>query len=386
MSSKSTRPFLTGAIARRSFLGAASALAPGLPAWAQRRAGPPPHERGPAVFLDYDQVELDAAYDQAVYAPNEEQISRRWLANSDLARARLGVPRRVKYGPSEIEQLDIYPAKRRKAPIHLFVHGGAWRGGSARASAFPAELFVTAGAHYVVPDFIAVQDAGGNLAAMVTQVRRAIAWVYRNAISFGGDAARIYISAHSSGAHLAAVALTTPGSGEPELPGDVIKGALLVSGMYDLKGPRLSSRGSYVKFDDAIEQALSPQRHLDRLRTPVIVAYAALDTPEFQRQSRDFAAALRLAGKPVALIPGNGYNHFEFIETLANPYGVLGRAALTQMGLQKAKRRRFALPPPDPWPSERVPGRSPALVSPSRTGPLLRNRRTARRHNGRPGE
>jgi arylformamidase len=335
MPSKSTGPFLPGAIARRSFLGAAGAMA-GLPSWAQRRAGPPPHERGPAVFLEYDQVELDAAYDQAVYAPNEDQISRRWRANSDRARARLGAPKRVRYGPSEIEQMDIYPAKRRKAPIHMFVHGGAWRGGSARASAFPAELFVAAGAHYVVPDFIAVQDAGGSLAAMVTQVRRAIAWVYHNATSFGGDASRLFISAHSSGAHLAAVVLTTPSTGDRELPGDVIKGALLVSGMYDLKGPRLSSRASYVKFDDATEEALSPQRHLDRLQTPVIVAYAALDTPEFQRQSRDFAAALRLAGKPVDLIPGDDYNHFEFIETLASPYGVLGRAALIQMGLHRA--------------------------------------------------
>ena len=81
-----------------------------------------------------------------------------------------------------------------------------------------------------------------------------------------------------------------------------------------------------MKFTDEIEDALSPQRHLGRLSTPVILTYGSLETPEFQRQSRDFAAALTAAGKPVQLLVGKGYNHFEIYETLGNPYGVMGRA------------------------------------------------------------
>ena len=103
--------------------------------------------------------------------------------------------------------------------------------------------------------------------------------------------------------------------------------------MFDLKPVRLSARSSYVKFTDEIEQALSSQRHLDKLNAPVIVAYGALETPEFQRQSRDFAAAVKSAGKPVQLLVAEGYNHFEIPETLANPYGLLGRAVLAQMTL-----------------------------------------------------
>ena len=84
-----------------------------------------------------------------------------------------------------------------------------------------------------------------------------------------------------------------------------------------------------------MELALSPQRHLDKLRAPLIVAYGTFETPEFQRQSRDFAAAVKAAGKPVQLLVGEGYNHFEMYETLANPYGVLGRAVLEQMQLAR---------------------------------------------------
>jgi arylformamidase len=313
-------------ITRRTFLaaGGATLLAAGTAAFA----------KGPAVWLDLDQAELDAAYDQAKYAANLQQIVKRYATNSEAVRTRIGVPKRFAYGPTPVEALDVYTTKRANAPIHVFIHGGAWRSGHARDYAFPAELFVNAGAHYVVPDFVSVTDAGGSLMPMADQVRRAVAWVHRNAKSFGGDPDRIYVSGHSSGGHLAGVVLVTDWRREFGLPADTVKAGLLCSGMYDLKPVRLSARGSYVKFTDEMEQALSTQRHLDGLGCPVIVAYGTLETPEFQRQSRDFAAALKSAGKPVQLLVGEGYNHFEMPETLASPYGLLGRAVLAQMSLQ----------------------------------------------------
>jgi arylformamidase len=66
-----------------------------------------------------------------------------------------------------------------------------------------------------------------------------------------------------------------------------------MSGMYDLKPVRLSKRSSYVKFNDEMEQAMSSQRQIDKLRAPIIVTYGSNETPEFQRQSRDFAAAVK---------------------------------------------------------------------------------------------
>jgi arylformamidase len=169
--------------------------------------------------------------------------------------------------------------------------------------------------------------------AMADQVRRAIAWVARNAKSFGGDGDRLYVSGHSSGGHLAGVAMTTDWR-QFGLPANVIKGGLCCSGLFDLKGPRLSIRSSYIKFDDETEQNLSPIRHLDRLTCPIAIAYASLDSPEFQRQSQEFAAVLRQQRKLEALVRGEAYNHFELIETLANPYGLIGGLALEQMKIK----------------------------------------------------
>jgi arylformamidase len=314
---------------RRSVLGAATAgaLVAIAPALAQQRP------KGPLVWLDLDQAELDDAYDQSVYAPNQKQVTGRYVSNSEAMRSRLGAPKRFAYGPAPVEGLDVWATKRPAAPINVFVHGGAWRIGSAKDYAFPAELFVNAGAHFVVLDFAPVTELGGDLAAMAEQVRRAIAWVHRNAKSFGGDPDRLYVSGHSSGAHLAGVALVTDWKKDFGLPSDTVKGALLCSGMYDMKPVRLSARSRYVKFTDAMEDAMSAQRHLDRLVTPVVLAHGTLETPEFQRQSRDFAAAVKAGGKPAQLIVAPGYNHFEIFETLASPYGVLGRATLEQMKL-----------------------------------------------------
>jgi len=271
---------------------------------------------------------------QAAYAPNREQLIKRRIRDSELTRLRIGEPERVAYGPADIERLDIYRTERDAAPVFIFIHGGAWRSGRSKDFATPAEMILAAGVHYVVPDFAWVQDVGGSLMVLADQVRRAIAWVYRNAVRFGIDPTRLYVGGQSSGGHLAAVALTTDWPRDFGLPADIIKGGMCISGMYDLTPVRLSARNAYVAFDDATVAALSPIRHLDRLHAPLVVAYGTCETPEFQRQNREFAAAVENAGKKVRLLVGEHYNHFELPETLGNPYGLLGRAALDLMGLR----------------------------------------------------
>jgi arylformamidase len=303
----------------------------------------PKGTKGPLVWLDMDQKELDDAYDQLVYAPNRDQLTKRRIANSAAARARIGEPLRFAYGPTPIEGLDLYRSAStstaagkeggERAPVAIFVHGGAWRSGSASEFTFLAEPFVRAGAHFAVLDFTNVNDTDGSLFPMVEQVRRAIGWVFRNAEQFGGDRDRLYLISHSSGSHLAGCAVTHDW-GKEGLPRNIVKGATLSSGMYDLKPVRLSKRSQYVNFTDAMENELSAIRHLDRLATPLIVSYGTYETPEFQRQTRDFAAAVKAAGKPVELLVGEAYNHFEMLETLGNPYGLLGRAVLAQMELK----------------------------------------------------
>ena len=252
--------------------------------------------------------------------------------NSDRVRQRLGQPKRIAYGQKPIEQFDLFATGKPNAPINIFIHGGAWRQRAVKDYAFLAEMIVRAGGHWIGLDFDGVEGTKGDLLPIADQVRRAVAFVYKNAKTFGGDPSRIYVSSQSSGAHLAGNVVTTDWK-RYSVPNDVVKGALLCSGMYDLKPVRLSKRSEYVAFTDEVEEQLSSQRHLDRLNCPLIVAHGTFETPEFQRQARDFAAAVKAAGKPVTLLVADGYNHFEIAEAIANPLSLLGSAVLEQMKL-----------------------------------------------------
>ncbi len=322
-------------LSRRALVAGAVALT-ATPALAQRcPATPPPRVKGPLVWLDMDQHELDEAYDQSVYAFNQPHVLARRLDRSAVVLKTLGKPERVAYGPAEIEKVDIYKTKRSNAPTMIYLHGGAWRSGATAQEAYLAESFVKHGANFINVEFNNVLETKGDLFAMVEQCRRAVGWIHKNAASYGGNPDALYLSGFSSGSHLGGCVVITEWE-KQGLPRDILKGAVLGSGMYDLKPVRLSARSSYVKFTDDMEQALSAMRHFDKVHTPLVLTIGLLETPEFQRQSRDFAAALTKLGKPVQLITARGHNHFEMGESLGNPYGIMGRAAMEMMKLTTA--------------------------------------------------
>jgi len=251
-------------------------------------------EKGPPVFLDYDQGALDAAYDQAAYAPNREQLIKRRIRDSELARHRIGEPERVAYGSAEIEHIP------RPTQTGAGVHLHPWR----RLAERVLEGFRRSGRDVPCRRGALCRsrlrlgaDVGGSLIVLADEVRCAVAWVYKNAARFDGDPNRLYIGVQSSGGHLAAVALMTDWQRQFNLPADIIKGGMCISGLYDLTPVRLSARSHYVAFDAATVAALSPLQHLDRLHAPLVVAYGTCETPEFQRQHRELAAAVEASGK-----------------------------------------------------------------------------------------
>src|SRR5262247_2717830 len=140
-------------LSRRTLIAGAAAGTVALgsePASAQRcPAVPPPRTKGPAIWLDMDQHELDESYDQSVYAFNQQHITDRRSERNDLVLKLLGKPERVAYGTAEIEKVDIYKSRRANAPVMIYLHGGAWRNGRSAQNAYLAEPFVKAGAHFI---------------------------------------------------------------------------------------------------------------------------------------------------------------------------------------------------------------------------------------------
>ena len=260
------------------------------------------------VFRDYDQAELDRQYEQRSFVPHADEIIKRWGVMSDAVRGRIGEPETLAYGTTPVEQLDVYGG--RKPRVVAFVHGGAWKRMSKRPNAFAAETFIEVGASYVAIGFGLLPAI--TLPQMAGQVVQAL-----NFLQWELKPKELVLIGHSSGAHLAACALTRL---------DFPKGALLVSGVYDLLPVRLSARNEYVRIDERLEQEYSPIRHVERIKSPVTVAWGENEGAEFLRQSKEFAQKL---GAPTLV--GGGLNHFEMIETLADPRSPLARAALNML-------------------------------------------------------
>ena len=167
----------------------------------------------------------------------------------------------------------------------VFVHGGAWRSLSLTDCSFPAETITATGALYVPLGFT-LMPAAGTLDEMVAQVRTGIAWVWQNIAAYGGDPARLYLIGHSSGAHLAAMALVTDWARLFGLPSNVVHSAVLASGLYDLEPVRLSYRNEMLRLDRAAEIRNSPCRNLPERGPPALIVYGEGETAEFKRQAQ----------------------------------------------------------------------------------------------------
>ena len=308
---------MSDAFSRRMMLTATAALAASRTALA---AGP--------VFLDYAQEALDDAYTQGVWASNARSVIAGYATDSAAVRARMP-PQTERYGTAAAETLDIFaPQTASGAPVMIFIHGGAWRALGKDDASAPAPTFVNAGCLYVALNFDNIPTT--TLPSMVDQVRRAVLWVRANISRFGGDPGRLFVAGHSSGAHLCAVLLTTDWAVSGEAPG-VVRGGLCISGIYELYPVVLSTRSSYVKLSEAEVDALSPLRHMGRLRCPVLVAHGGRESPEFIRQTRVFAGVLAGMGRLEGDVTMPELNHFELPNQLNTADTALSRAALAMM-------------------------------------------------------
>ena len=262
------------------------------------------------VFLNYTQEELDWQYDHS------KRFSDTSIFQKERGDASVDAQKKVKgllnvpYGDDKREVLDIFPAENtEKAPVIVFMHGGAWTRGSKEGYSFPAAEFVPRGVTWVATEFTNVPQ--GTLSNQVRQNRDAVAWVYNNADAYNWDRDRIYIAGHSSGGHMCAMSLVTDWKQLYGLPSDLIKGAVAISGMYDLEAVYLSYRNTYLNLSQDDWRENSPIFHIPAVcDTPLLIGCAEHDTEEFHRQPEWFIKAWQSAGHSGEFIELMGRHHF----------------------------------------------------------------------------
>ena len=172
-----------------------------------------------------------------------------------------------------------------------------------------------------------------SLDTIVRQCRAALSWVWENAASFSGDKDAIYVGGSSAGGHLTGMLVAGGWHSDFGVPGRVIKGAVSLSGLYELEPIRLSHINEWMKLDLAGARRNSPQGHLPKAGCPMVISYGETETAEFKRQSIDYAKAWTLEGGACDLFEATGRNHFDIIFDLDDPETRLGRALLDLVGI-----------------------------------------------------
>lgn len=277
------------------------------------------------LYAGFDtQAELDLQYDPTRGVPDFSVYVQQFLSQSAAARDRLEHRQAVPYGPTTAEHVNIFLPKAPPAsgaPIFVFIHGGYWVAFEAGAFDLVAPGPVEAG--FAVVNITYALCPGVTISEIVRQVRAAIAWTWRNAASFGGDPAQIFLAGHSAGGHLTGMAMATDWSGVYGLPDDLIKGAMPISGLMDLYPLSCSWLQPMVRFTADEVRRESPIHHVKPSGAPLIATWGGNETSEFERQSRDYLATWQAAGNQGEALSIAGANHFEVLDGFATRDGLM---------------------------------------------------------------
>lgn len=282
-----------------------------------------------AVWNGMDQAALDRGYDARSSVADYAAELAAYTARSAAARAALPMRADLVFDPASGCALDWFPGAA-GGPVFLWVHGGYWRALGKADQSCVAPGLVAAGVHVAVMDYTLVP--GIDLDGIVRQVRTAVAWVSAQAAAQGADPARLFVGGSSAGGHLCGMLLADGWHEAFGLAPDAIRGAVTLSGLFDLEPVRLSYVNGWMGLDAAAARRLSPIRHIPRGPAPRLLAgYGALETGEFIRQTEAYAAAWAAAGHDAQVVPQPGRNHFDVAWTLGDPAAPLCAAAAAWM-------------------------------------------------------
>ncbi len=274
--------------------------------------------------LTADEHELH--YNPQRSVPDFKQAQARREAPNAAARARLRCVADLAYGTHPLRRLDVYPAADPRAPVHIFFHGGYWRAQDKQNFAFLAAPLTDRGVCTVIVNYELCPVS--TLDGVVDSALASIAWTARNIAAHGGDPDRITLSGHSAGAHLTAAALASDWSVRG-LASDVIKGAVMISGIYDPE----PARATTVNADLRLTPELIARHDYERARPLVLcpswIIAGGREPWHWIDQSFRYAHHLRRHGGDPGVIVSPGFHHFDIMDQYRDSASDVARAVMS---------------------------------------------------------
>ncbi|MDE2455660.1 MAG: alpha/beta hydrolase [Burkholderiales bacterium] len=285
----------------------------------------------------FDPAWLDAQYNNRALVPDHAAYFERWGRASALAReGSAGAQLDLAYGSADGETLDLFPPSASAggpAPVLVFIHGGYWRALDKSDFSFVAPALNAAGALVVVPNYALCPAV--TVEHITLQMVAALAWTWRNAARFGGDASRIVVAGHSAGGHAAAMMVSCRWKQvAADLPAQLVRAGLAISGLYDLEPLRHTPfLQPDLRLTAASVARLSPAFFPRPRAAPLVAVAGADESEEFQRQNRLIRDVWGPTAVPVCETLPEA-NHLSILTSLADPAGRLHDFALRLLGLR----------------------------------------------------
>ncbi|MFH7044309.1 alpha/beta hydrolase [Paucibacter sp. JuS9] len=275
---------------------------------------------------------LTAQYDNRARVPESAVLLRRWAEASALARSQTDCRLDIAYGDEPGERLDIFPTHSPNAPVLVFIHGGYWRALDKSDHSFVAPVFADEGALVVVPNYALCPTV--SMERIALQLARALAWVWRHAAEHGGDPSRIVVAGHSAGGHLAAMMSCCDWKSlGVELPRDLVKGAMSLSGLHDLAPlARTPFLQRDLKLDADAVHRLSPVQ-FPAPDTPLYALVGSEESEEYKRQMLAIRDAWGARAVPVCE-ELESCHHFNILHELCDPESRVHRMTRHLLGLR----------------------------------------------------
>jgi len=280
----------------------------------------------------YEPAWLEGMYNNLARVKDHPAYFQRWAHDSAAARDTLPARIDVPYGSGTNETLDVFPAPVPDAPVLVFIHGGYWRAMDKKDHSFIAPAFNDRGVCVVQPNYAlcpGTPEQPVTVPGILMQMVRALEWTWRHVAAHGGDPSRITVAGHSAGGHMAAALLSCDWKAvAPDLPAQLVRNALSISGLYDLRPlqhtPFLMNT---LKLTDADALRASPALWPAPKRGQLYAVAGGDESEEFIRHNAMIREAWGRNTVPVCeVLPG--LNHFGVVDALADPAHALHRHAV----------------------------------------------------------
>lgn len=281
-----------------------------------------------------DPAALDKLYNNRAAVPDHPAHIARWQKASEEARAKLSPRLDLTYGAHPLETLNFFPAQHPGRPIVVFIHGGYWQAMDKADCDFVAlGLGQPLDANVANLNYPLGPEA--RMDRIAASLRRALLWLWREAAALGADGTRIYVTGHSAGGHMAALAALTDWRAlDARAPADLVKGGLAISGIYDLQPIRQCYLNDRLRLDIEEAERNSPLALLRQPRAyslpPLAFAVGEIETEAFHQQQSDFVKVFASIGNLVTAVTYPGCHHFDILHPLGQPGSAL-QQPLAQM-------------------------------------------------------